>query len=132
MPNTPTPRTESAGHGRVVRIQRSRAKGWRMPPGALYVGRPTRFGNPFTVADALTDDPTLTEAAARERCASLFGLWLTGEIRLTGPAFAEQRAWILGHVGRLAERDLACWCPIGGPCHADVLIEMANRGGRDG
>lgn len=29
------------------RIQRLRAKGWRMPPSAVYVGRPTRWGNPF-------------------------------------------------------------------------------------
>ena len=27
----------------------------------------------------------------------------------------------------LAGRDLACWCPLGGPCHADVLLEVANR-----
>lgn len=29
------------------RIQRRRTKGWRMPEGAVYVGRPTRWGNPF-------------------------------------------------------------------------------------
>lgn len=26
------------------RIQRKRTKGWRMPPGAVYVGRPTKWG----------------------------------------------------------------------------------------
>jgi hypothetical protein len=103
-----------------------------MPEGALYVGRPTRFGNPFTVADALADDPELTEAEARRRCASLFELWLTGEISLTGPEFATRRATILDRLGELAGRDLACWCPPGGPCHADVLIVIANQEATDG
>jgi hypothetical protein len=35
------------------RIQRRRTKGWRMPPGAVYVGRPTRWGNPFRGAEAV-------------------------------------------------------------------------------
>src|SRR5581483_2823660 len=33
------------------RIQRSRAKGWRMPAGAIYVGRPTKWGNQFKVIE---------------------------------------------------------------------------------
>jgi hypothetical protein len=36
----------------VRRIQRKRTKGWRMPEGAVYVGRPSRWGNPFTGNDA--------------------------------------------------------------------------------
>lgn len=32
------------------RIQRRRTVGWRMPKGAVYVGRPTRWGNPYAVA----------------------------------------------------------------------------------
>ena len=26
----------------------------------------------------------------------------------------------------VAGRDLACWCPLDSPCHADVLLELAN------
>ncbi|SII07108.1 Uncharacterised protein [Mycobacteroides abscessus subsp. abscessus] len=26
----------------------------------------------------------------------------------------------------LAGHDLACWCPLDQPCHADVLLELAN------
>lgn len=33
------------------RIQRQRVKGWRMPEGCVYVGRPTRWGNPFAYLD---------------------------------------------------------------------------------
>jgi hypothetical protein len=115
-----------------ARIQRRRARGWRMPPGAIYVGRPTRFGNPFTVSDALAGDPTLTETEAQERCARLFALWVTGEIHLTDPDLTDRRAWILEHLGRLAGRDLACWCPTGRPCHADMLIDIANQEKTDG
>lgn len=103
-----------------------------MPPDAVYVGRPTRFGNPFTVADARADDPELSETEARARCASLFELWLTAEIRLTNPDLATRRAEILDRLGELAGRDLACWCPPGLPCHADVLIEIANQEATDG
>lgn len=31
------------------RIQRQRKKGWRMPEGAVYVGRPSKWGNPFKI-----------------------------------------------------------------------------------
>lgn len=30
-----------------TRIQRKRTKGWKMPEGAIYVGRPTQWGNPW-------------------------------------------------------------------------------------
>jgi hypothetical protein len=33
----------------MERIQRKRTKGWRMPENAVYVGRPTKWGNPYQV-----------------------------------------------------------------------------------
>lgn len=36
------------------RIQRRRNPGWRMPTGAVYVGRPTKWGNPHHVTPAVT------------------------------------------------------------------------------
>ena len=36
------------------RIQRKRTKGWRMPADAIYVGRPTKWGNPDKIGD---EDP---------------------------------------------------------------------------
>lgn len=38
---------------RPQRIQRKRTKGWRMPEGAVYVGRPSRWGNPWSVGHAV-------------------------------------------------------------------------------
>ena len=100
------------------RIQRRRTKGWRMPQNTVYVGRPTMYGNPYPAAQygqeqavslfrqAMTGTLTMTQAAA------LLGRWDT---RFTKDALAALRGY-----------DLACWCPLGQPCHADVLLEVAN------
>jgi len=88
------------------RIQRKRTKGWKMPDGAVYVGRPTRFGNNFTVAEY---GRSLAIFNFRQR---MRNMWLIN------PQFFEP----------LRGKDLACWCPLDQPCHADVLLEIANLG----
>jgi hypothetical protein len=101
------------------RIQRKRTKGWRMPKGAVYVGRPSLWGNHFRVDDELGrglnwDRETVTE---------LYRLWITA------PWTAELMPRM---VAPLRGRDLVCWCPLVDsagnpvPCHADVLLELAN------
>lgn len=117
-----------------ARVRLSRAKGYRLQqaaPGAIVVTRPGRFGNPFTVADALADEPTLTDAEARARCARYYARWLDGD-----PQFAhiepERRQWILDNLDHLTGHPLACWCPLPEPgqpdhCHAAHLIHRANR-----
>lgn len=115
------------------RIQRSRAKGWRMPEGTLYVGRPSRWGNPYRVGDVAYTG-TMP-----------FPLPTHSEVRNTPPIVAERcesvqqavdwfRRWAEVMVERhpdwldpLRGRDLACWCAPSEPCHADVLLELANR-----
>ena len=87
------------------RIQRRRTKGWKMPPGALYVGRPTPYGNPYKTAQEYRD-------------------WLDG--KLPGK-FHFDREFVLSHVESLRGIELACWCPLDKPCHADVLLELANK-----
>lgn len=122
------------GLGVPARVRLSRTKGFRLQqyaPGAIVVRRPTRWGNPFTVADALADDPALTAAQARQRCAEFFDLWLDGEIELSDPALAERRAWILEHIQELEGHPLACTCPEAVPgepdwCHAVSLIRRSN------
>ena len=79
-----------------------------MPEGAVYVGRPTRWGNPFAIGAALSRD----EAVARYRA------WLSSQPELLADARSA-----------LAGRDLVCWCPPGAACHADVLLEVSNPGG---
>lgn len=116
-----------------ARVRLSRAKGFRLQdhaPGAVVVARPTRFGNPFLVADAIEDDPDLDILGAHERCTRLYDLWLEGDLELTDPSRVEQRAWILEQLPALAGHPLACWCPLpasGQPdwCHAAVLLKRA-------
>jgi len=102
------------------RIQRKRTKGWRMPEGAIYVGRPSHWGNPIHVGtvqqweNSATNERKFTYAATRAQAVEQF--------RFLAEADAENvRA-------DLAGKDLACWCKLSDPCHADVLLEIANSG----
>ena len=116
------------------RIRRRRTKGWRMPESTVYVGRPTIFGNPFTVETAM-DAGYLK--SRDERLAALFlhdcfADWLGdagargGRDWWSGPEGDRRRAAILARLPELRGKNLCCWCPIGEPCHADVLLELAN------
>ena len=104
------------------RIQRKREKGWRMPKGAVYVGRPSKWGNPYRVSDYRFETPdgrpVRDEIAAREMALRDFSMWLG--CTPVGEAMAEAAK------RELRGKRLACWCPIGMPCHADELLEIAN------
>ena len=101
-----------------MRIQRRRTKGWKMPEGAVYVGRPTIFGNPFVI----DGDAALAVIQFRR--------WLTGKSATGGGGL--RRISVFSQIDKLRGKDLACWCPLidkdGNrvPCHADVLLELAN------
>jgi hypothetical protein len=107
------------------RIQRKRTKGWRMPEGAIYVGRPSRWGNPFTY-DPGNRTAYLNETQARRRARDTFRGWLDGQRYWFGPEAEARRDAVLGGIGFLRGHDLVCWCPLDQPCHADVLLELAN------
>lgn len=100
-----------------VRIQRKRTKGWRMPEGAVYVGRPTKWGNPYKIGatHAGIDPPHRPIILNAAMAVELFRL------RECQPSRSAEMA------RELRGRDLACFCPLDQPCHADVLIELANR-----
>jgi hypothetical protein len=88
-----------------VRIQRRRVRGWKMPDGAVYVGRPTKFGNNFDVA---TYGRRLAIVNFKMRMQNM---------QLINPSFFDE----------LRGKNLVCWCRLDEPCHADVLLEIANR-----
>lgn len=92
------------------RIQRKRTKGWRMPENAVYVGRPTKWGNPYSVEDC----------GSPERAVELFEDHIENEIAIAPENLDEIRS-------ELAGRDLACWCGLDQPCHVDVLLRLANE-----
>lgn len=114
------------------RIQLKRTKGWRKPEGAIVVSRPSKWGNPVSVAWLMEYDDVADRTDAYKVAADWFNAWLTESIRCeVTDVFLEQRRWILDHIAALAGHDLACWCPLGPPgvyvpCHADVLIALAN------
>jgi uncharacterized protein DUF4326 len=120
-----------------ARVQLLRTKGFRLQqlhPGAIVVRRPTLYGNPFTVRDAIEDEPGLTVLAARRRCTDYYDMWLGGEIELTDPLRVNQRAWIVEHLPDLAGHPLACTCPLPEPgepdwCHGVPLLRRSNRRG---
>jgi hypothetical protein len=103
-----------------------------MPEDAAYVGRPTVFGNPFR-AGVNFCGPTIQCFYSPADLTKQYRLWATADT--LHPLFWDS-GLITAHtalkvsLGRLAGLDLACWCPLGQPCHADVLLEMANGGAR--
>ena len=111
------------------RIQRKRSKGWRMPEGAVYVGRPTIWGNfyrieaepdgTFTIMDDYNSRtfwccPSMEQA--RKIATEAFRVAIIRWMKQPGISLDELRG-----------KDLACWCPLDQPCHADVLLKLANE-----
>ena len=92
------------------RVQLRRLKGWKMPANTLKVDRSTAWGNPFKVSATL--DAAASVAAFR------------AYVLADNEAAAALRLAIRAH---LAGKNLACWCKLDGPCHADVLLAVANR-----
>ena len=111
-----------------ARIQLSRAKGWRMPPNTVKVDRSTKWGNPFTVAGCREAGYLGTDAEIAARCVEAFRVWLGPLWRNNwqGPDSEAARSAILDNIADLRGKNLACWCPPGSPCHADILLEIAN------
>lgn len=108
--------------GTPHRIQLRRTEGWRKPEGAVVVARPTRWGNPFLIGDVYRRFPSLTLEQAAGFAVNEFrdlmhSRGLRARHRYPAPAVIRRE---------LAGRDLACWCALEDPCHADVLLEIAN------
>lgn len=126
-----TPRSEPK------RIQLSRKKGWRKPENTVVVARPSKWGNPFKITheecDVMNDSgmcwvlrhedrPSVTihartQAEARTEAVNEYATFL--RVGLLAYEVPEARA-------ELAGKNIACWCPLDQPCHADVLLELAN------
>lgn len=104
-----------------VRIQLSRAKGWRMPDNTVKVDRSTKWGNPFVVG----------KDGSRDECVDYFICMLGGHVVLTTTPGVDGQIDYLKHARRnkrfLRGKNLACWCPLNKRCHADVLLEIANQ-----
>lgn len=103
------------------RIQRRRVKGWRMPAGAVFVGRPSRWGNPWRAGD---EGPRVPGTPYARSLYYLDTMLAVGAFeRLTVP---EQLAVVPDWLEPLRGKDLVCWCRLDQPCHADVLLKLAS------
>ncbi|MFF6931541.1 DUF4326 domain-containing protein [Streptomyces californicus] len=114
-----------------ARIQRRRTKGWRAPAGAIYVGRGSRYGNPFIVG---------SDATNREHATALYREWLeNNSYEVHAPTITteqrqemdDRRDRLITDAPTLAGQNLMCWCPLPAPgepdhCHAAVLLQLAN------
>lgn len=144
-----------------IRFQRKRTKGWNMQQEsqrlngrrAIYVGRPTIWGNPFVGRRA--EDVVNLYAAWLNGFDNFYAIWrsLGGGCAVREMAYdprdypwrytkdgvlhtwssSRHRAWLLAHILSLRGKNLCCWCPLldknGNKvyCHADVLLKLANR-----
>lgn len=111
-----------------IRVQRRRTKGWKMPPNTVYVGRRSMWGNPFTAHECRAAGYKGTDAEIARRCVEAFRAWLGPHWRNNwdGPSSAVHRKVFFDGLDELRGKNLACWCPLDQPCHADVLLELAN------
>lgn len=129
-----------------VRIQLRRTKGWRMPAGAVKVDRSTKWGNPFRERDLVWLAVALGFRGDREgrieASVELFRRWRglphqDGPLAGQGVCGVAINIHVLMHGDRISVQtppdpkelrgcDLACWCRLDQPCHADVLLELAN------
>jgi hypothetical protein len=92
----------------IHRIKRKRTKGWRMPDNTVNVCRPTKWGNPYVVGK----DGDAAECVEKFRN------------DLYHPN--SRLAFDIADLVELRGKNLACFCALGAPCHADVLLSIAN------
>lgn len=124
--------------GKPIRLQLSRRKGFDLQAlsiaanglPAVNVARPSKWGNPFTIEQCREAGFRGDDAAIALRCVAAFRVWadtIYWQNKWQGPESEKRRNAILSGLSSLRGKNLACWCKIGDPCHADVLIKMANR-----
>lgn len=121
------------------RIQRKRTKGWTTPlcscgcgQKAIYVGRPSRWGNPFVVGQKTH----LWHRAATYPYDFYRDWFMVADdlqaTRLFRSVLTNREKWLDdwglpgGWESSIRGHDLMCWCPLDSACHADVLLEIAN------
>jgi Domain of unknown function (DUF4326) len=111
-----------------IRVQLSRKKGWRLPPNTVKVDRSTRWGNHWQVwkddgqwyatRNASEHHPVPDQEAGISMAVAEHAKELRRKISKYGTA-----TYLL----ELRGKNLACWCALDKPCHADVLLELANK-----
>ena len=118
-----------------IRIQRSRKEKQVSQNGLpiVYVGRPTRYGNPFRVEEMYKHEGKMLYGVKTSDpdCVNIL-------LENCRPAYESKHDatkdsvkcfviyWGKSDVSELKGKNLSCWCGSNKICHADVLLEMAN------
>jgi len=86
-----------------------------IPPDAVYVGRPSRYGNDMSIRELKVLLPNLTYEELQQEAVDWFRRYALARLKVE-PKWLEP----------LRGKDLVCWCvPL--PCHANILLELANK-----
>lgn len=121
------------------RVQRRRTKGWRMPENTLYVGRGTIFGNPVVCTPHGCELKPCGCCPEYRCCVKVFREYVTSgiekrdsrtgslSIAIDGYDGYPRRNELVRRLPELRGKNLACWCSLDRPCHADILLEVANK-----
>ncbi len=120
------------------RIQRRRIKGWKMPRNTKYVGRPSKWGNPFKVKEWYQNIETLLWIHPDMKTGLFHMKFFHGayirklKVSLKFYRRLALRQYKAGALEELRGKNLACWCPLKDkdgnqvPCHADILLDISN------
>lgn len=124
-----------------VRVQLKRTKGWKMPENTVKVDRSTDFGNPVVCTPHGCEVKPCGCCEPYRCCTKVFREYVvsglenrgshTGSfvIELDGMAGYPRRNKLVKRLPELRGKNLACWCALDRPCHADVLLALANQPG---
>lgn len=120
----------------AVRIQRKRSRGWKMPPNTVSVTRPGKYGNPFYIINEegfpwITDARDPSMPVCNHDAEQLLGIMhghLMWDAARKGVVALFRQQCCDRSFSELRGKNLACWCPLDQPCHADVILELANAG----
>lgn len=111
------------------RIQRKRTKGWKMPENTIYVGRGTKWGNPMKVigkkvfvqrfhSKTWVPFDNIVHDNVKKFAITWYQKFMNSNSKKHPKKY---------DLSELKGKNLACFCKEGEPCHADVLIELANK-----
>ena len=125
----------------MKRIQRTRTKNWRMPENAVSVTRPGKWGNPMRVIDGMIHIRTEPESKLWEvlckgdlelmlriyRYMLFLPVEIDAELKEHTAVYAWRQHYKQVDFSELFDKDLACFCPLGNPCHGNILIEKVEK-----
>ena len=112
----------------MKRVQRKRVKGYKLPENTRCVNRGTKWGNPFKVlfesGQWVVKDENgnyyggtfLEKEIASEKAVECYSQWIDGQIEMKRLDLSE-----------LKGKNLACFCSLSSPCHADYLLKLLNQ-----